>query len=61
MVKEVTKAASRPERVKKSNDIATRDYTINFQKALFRTSFKNRAPKAIRVVKAFAAKAMKTR
>lgn len=41
-------------------DIITRDYTIHMSKRLYGVSFKNRAPRAIREIKQFASKAMKT-
>jgi hypothetical protein len=41
-------------------DIVTRDYTIHMSKRLFGVTFKNRAPRAIREIKQFASKAMKT-
>jgi len=49
------------EREKKpKNDIVARDYTIHMSKRLYGVSFKNRAPRAIREIKQFASKAMKT-
>lgn len=51
---------ARPRRVKAA-DIVTRDYTIHMSKRLYGVTFKNRAPRAIREIKAFATKAMKTR
>ncbi len=41
-------------------DIVTRDYTIHMSKRLYGVSFKNRAPRAIREIRQFATKAMKT-
>ena len=41
-------------------EIVTRDYTIHLHKHLFGTTFKKRAPKAIKVIREFAQKAMKT-
>lgn len=52
--------AKRPVRVK-SSDIVTRDYTINMGKRLFNASFKTRAPRAVKIIKDFASKAMQTR
>jgi large subunit ribosomal protein L31e len=46
---------------KRAKEVVTREYTINLHKALHGATFKKRAPKAIKVVKAFAAKAMKTK
>lgn len=48
-------------RKEKPADIITRECTIHMSKALFGVSFKNRAPRAIREIKAFATKAMNTR
>jgi len=39
----------------------TRDYTINLHKALHKTQFKKRAPKAISAIREFAEKVMKTK
>ena len=50
----------RPVRAKAS-DIVTRDYTVNLGKRLFHSTFKNRAPRAVRAIKDFATKAMQTR
>lgn len=44
-----------------SKDVVTREYTINLHKRLNNTSFKKRAPKAIKEIKKFAAKHMKTK
>jgi hypothetical protein len=41
-------------------DIVTRDYTIHMSKRLYGVTFKKRAPRAIREIKAFAVKTMKT-
>ena len=57
MVKE---AKPQRERRVKSSDIVTREYTIHLSKRLYGVSFKNRAPRAIREIKLFATKAMKT-
>jgi large subunit ribosomal protein L31e len=56
MVKE-----GRQNRKKASSDIVTRDYTIHMSKRLYGVTFKNRAPRAVREVKKFAEKAMKTK
>mmetsp|Transcript_38229 Transcript_38229/g.38918 ORF Transcript_38229/g.38918 Transcript_38229/m.38918 type:complete len:120 (-) Transcript_38229:172-531(-) len=45
----------------KGSDIVTRDYTIHMSKRLFGVTFKNRAPRAIREIRNFAEKAMKTK
>ena len=60
MVADNKTEGGRPRRVKAS-DIVTRDYTIHMSKRLYGVTFKNRAPRAIREIKAFATKAMKTR
>lgn len=39
----------------------TRDYTINLHKALHKTQFKKRAPKAISEIRKFVEKVMKTK
>jgi|EP00945_MAST-04E_sp_MAST-4E-sp1_P006387 large subunit ribosomal protein L31e len=41
-------------------DVVTRDYTINLHKRLHRLGFKKKAPRAIREIKKFATKAMRT-
>jgi large subunit ribosomal protein L31e len=41
-------------------DIVTRDYTINLHKRLHGVGFKKKAPRAIREIKKFAEKMMKT-
>lgn len=41
-------------------DIVTRDYSIHMSKRLYGVTFKKRAPRAIREIKAFATKTMKT-
>mmetsp|Transcript_22936 Transcript_22936/g.38250 ORF Transcript_22936/g.38250 Transcript_22936/m.38250 type:complete len:116 (+) Transcript_22936:74-421(+) len=41
-------------------DIVTREFTIHMSKRLYGTTFKKRAPRAIREIKQFAVKAMKT-
>merc|ERR1711968_22916 len=45
----------------KSADIVTRDYTIHMNKRLHGTTFKNRAPRAVREIKKFAQSVMKTK
>ena len=57
MVKE--EKAQRERRVK-SSDIVTREYTIHLSKRLYGVTFKKRAPRAIREIKLFAQKTMKT-
>lgn len=41
-------------------DIVARDYTIHMSKRLYGVTFKKRAPRAIREIKQFAVKTMKT-
>lgn len=41
-------------------DIVTREHTIHMSKRLYGVTFKQRAPRAIREIKQFASKAMKT-
>lgn len=41
-------------------DLITREYTIHLSKRLYGVTFKKRAPRAVREIKQFAAKAMKT-
>ncbi|KAK5582748.1 hypothetical protein RB653_004334 [Dictyostelium firmibasis] len=44
-----------------SSEAVTREYTINLHKRLYGTTFKDRAPKAIKQVKLFAQKIMGTK
>jgi large subunit ribosomal protein L31e len=44
----------------RSKDVISREYTINLHKALHGVNFKKRAPKAVRAIKKFAQKVMKT-
>ena len=55
-----TERPARAPREKKSGDIVTRDYTVHLSKRLYGVTFKKRAPRAVREIKAFAQKAMKT-
>jgi large subunit ribosomal protein L31e len=48
------------QRKPKASDIITRDMTIHMSKRVFGITFKNRAPRAVREIKAFAKKAMGT-
>ncbi|CAM9195153.1 unnamed protein product [Heterosigma akashiwo] len=48
------------ERKTRSADVVSRDYTINLHKRLYKTTFRKKAPKAIRQIKAFATKMMGT-
>ncbi|GMH88780.1 hypothetical protein TrVE_jg426 [Triparma verrucosa] len=45
----------------KTADLVTRDYTIHLSKRLTKTSFKKKAPKAIKEIRAFAQQMMKTK
>jgi|EP01033_Poteriospumella_lacustris_P021139 large subunit ribosomal protein L31e len=45
---------------KPKSDIVTRECTIHMSKLLHGVTFKNRAPRAVRVIKQFAQKMMKT-
>jgi large subunit ribosomal protein L31e len=50
-----------PQRERKPrSDIITREVTIHMSKRLYGVTFKNRAPRAVRVIKQFAHKLMKT-
>ena len=49
------------EQRKKVSDIVTRDYTVHMSKRLYGVTFKKRAPRAIREIKLFAEKMMKTK
>merc|ERR1712080_161065 len=42
------------------NEVVTREYTIHLHKYLWKVGYRKRAPKAIKVIKQFAQKAMKT-
>ena len=42
-------------------DLVTRDYTIHLSKMVHKTTFKKRAPRAIKAIKKFAQKAMGTK
>merc|ERR1711935_903624 len=46
---------------KKIADVVTREYTINLHKRVHGATFKKKAPKAIKAVRAFAQDAMKTK
>ena len=52
--------ADRKER-KSKPDLVTRDYTIHLSKMVHKTTFKKRAPRAIKAIKKFAQKAMGTK
>lgn len=59
MVKEKGAGAGGARRLQQ--EPVTRDYTINLHKALHKTQFKKRAPKAIKAIRDFAEKVMKTK
>ncbi len=44
----------------RSKEVVTREYTINLHKRLHNTSFKKKAPRAVKEVRKFAQKMMKT-
>eukprot|EP01132_Coremiostelium_polycephalum_P004235 gene4235-5301_t len=46
---------------KKEKGTVSRAYTVNLGKALYGTTFKDRAPKAVKTIKLFAQKAMNTK
>jgi large subunit ribosomal protein L31e len=48
-------------RTKKTVEPVTRDYTIHLAKLVHKVAFKNRAPRAVREIKTFASKMMKTK
>merc|ERR1711865_1272145 len=48
------------EKINRAQDVITREYTIHLRKVLHGVGFKKRAPKAVKEVKAFAKKMMKT-
>lgn len=64
MVKEVKPRKEAPVKEvrdrKPKADIVTREYSIHMSKRLYGVTFKKRAPRAIREIKQFATKAMKT-
>lgn len=49
-----------PEKKSRSKEVVTREYTIHLHKRLHTVSFKKRAPRAVKEIKKFAQKAMKT-
>jgi large subunit ribosomal protein L31e len=50
-----------PEKKARGKDVVTREYTINLHKRLHDVTFKKKAPKAVKEIKKFAEKAMKTK
>lgn len=46
---------------RRSKEVVTREYTINLHKKLHSLNFKKRAPRAVKEIKAFAKKMMKTK
>lgn len=48
------------ERKSRNKDVVTREYTIHLSKRLQNISFKKRAPRAMKEIRKFAQKAMKT-
>jgi large subunit ribosomal protein L31e len=57
----MAKDAPAKKRASKPLDPVAREYTINLHKRLHGIKFKGRAPRAIKEIKAFAAKAMRTK
>ena len=57
----MVKAGENKERRTKASDIVSREYTIHMTKRVSGITFKNRAPRAVREIKKFAAKTMGTR
>jgi large subunit ribosomal protein L31e len=45
----------------RSRDVVTREYTVNLHKRVHKTSFKKKAPKAVKQIREFAAKMMGTK
>merc|ERR1712087_1089727 len=48
------------EKINRAQDVITREYTIHMRKLLHGVGFKKRAPRAVKEVKAFAKKMMRT-
>lgn len=53
-------AKDRPDRAPKP-DLVSRDYTIHLSKLVHKTTFKKKAPKAIKAIRQFAQRAMGTK
>ena len=49
-----------PDRRSRAKDLATREYTIHLHTRLHNIAFKKRAPRAVKEIKKFAQKAMRT-
>ena len=49
-----------PDNRSRAKDLATREYTIHLHTRLHDTAFKKRAPRAVKEIKKFAQKAMRT-
>ncbi|KAH6569423.1 hypothetical protein BASA50_000669 [Batrachochytrium salamandrivorans] len=56
----MAKDQKKPTKKSTLNEVVTREYTIHLHKLVFGATFKKRAPKAIKMIKAFATKAMGT-
>jgi ribosomal protein L31E len=54
-------ATMAPEKKTRGKDVVTREYTINLHKRLHGCTFKKKAPRAVKEIKKFAAKMMKTK
>ena len=49
-----------PDKKSRGKDVVTREYTIHLHKRLHNISFKKRAPRAVKEIKKFASKMMRT-
>ena len=54
-------AKGKGEKIQRTQDVVAREYTIHLHKALHGVGFKKRAPRAVKIVKAFATKMMGTK
>lgn len=50
-----------PDRKSRSKDVVTREYTIHLHKRLHKVTFKKRAPRAVKEIRKFAQKVMRTK
>lgn len=50
-----------PDRKGRSKDVVTREYTIHLHKRLHKITFKKRAPRAVKEIRKFAQKVMRTK
>merc|ERR1719313_1155536 len=56
----MAKGEKKEKKIKRSEDVVTREYTIHLKKVLHGIGYKKRAPRAVKEVKAFAKKMMGT-